>query len=142
MLDSFIILGKTANVPKEVMAIIGRRPRTGNCCACAAYGLPRESCYWRRMLEMCAYACLLFLLLFFQDSAVHSFLGESEIASQGLSVRRWGMMPLVRILCKIQSFSTILFIYWWHTFWNEGKCILCRNAFLFFVTFVNKCVFL
>lgn len=59
MLDFYIILGETANVPTEVMAIIERRPRTAICCACAAYGLPCE-CYWRRMLEMCAYACLLF----------------------------------------------------------------------------------
>lgn len=48
---------------------------------------------------------------FFDDSVVHSFLGESEITSQGLSMRRWGMKPLVRILCKKISFSTILFIY-------------------------------
>lgn len=45
VLDSFVILGKTANVPTEVMAIIERRPRTAICCACAAYGLPRE-CYY------------------------------------------------------------------------------------------------
>lgn len=59
----------------------------------------------------CVHMHVFFLFLFFEDSVVHSFLGESEIASQGLSMRRWGMKPLVRILCKIQSFSTILFIY-------------------------------
>lgn len=34
---------------------------------------------------------------------MHNFLGESEIALQGLSMRKWEMKPLVRILCKYKA---------------------------------------
>lgn len=44
--------------------------------------------------------CMVFYT-FYKDSGVHSFLGESGIASQGLTARKWEIKPLVQILCKI-----------------------------------------
>lgn len=40
---------------------------------------------------------------FLEDSDVHNFLEESEFALQGLSIRKWELKPLVRILCKYKA---------------------------------------
>lgn len=101
-----------------------------DCCACAAYGLLRKCYYWRRMLLRCAYAWFLYYIL--RTPLCIAFLEKVKVHYKDCRWENGNIKPLVRILCKIKSFSTILFIYWWNNYWNEGKCILCRNAFLFF----------